>query len=153
MLGERGHREIIGSRHAARDEGRGGRAGDERVQHVRARGLVAGVGEHAGPVDQRRPVGEELTVGLRYERVVKVLDCGGVAQRRGGLERVQAGVGEMADEPDLLHGHPVDLLDLPHERGDEVRAGKVDGELVDGDVGAALEHVDADDVAAHGADA
>ena len=59
----------------------------------------------------------------------------------------------MADEPDLLHGCAVDLLDLPYQRRDQVGPGKVDGELVDCDVRAALQHVDADDVAAHGADA
>ena len=84
---------------------------------------------------------------------MQLLDRGGVAQRSSGLERVEAGVGEVADEPDLLHGDPVDLLDLPYQRRDEVGPGKVDGELVDRDVRAALQHVDADDVAAHCADA
>ncbi len=84
---------------------------------------------------------------------MQLLDRGGVAQRSSGLERVEARVREVADEPDLLHGCPVDLLDLPYERRDQVGTGEVDGEFVDGDVGAALQHVDADDVAAHGADA
>ena len=84
---------------------------------------------------------------------MQLLDRPGVAQRSSGLERVEAGVGEVADEPDFLHGYPVDLLDLPYQRRHQVGTGKVDRELVDGDVRAPLEHVDADDVAAHGTDA
>ena len=59
----------------------------------------------------------------------------------------------MADEPDLLHRHAVDLLDLPHQGGHEIRAGEIDGELVDRDIGTPLQDVHADDVSAHGADA
>ncbi len=153
VIRKRRDREIVGAGHPARDQARRGRAGDEGVQDVRARGLLAGLGEHACPVDEGGPVGEELAVGLRHERRVQLRDRGGIAQRGCGLERVEAGIGEVADEPDFFHRDAVDLLDLPHQGGHEIRAGEIDGELVDGHVRAPLQHIDADDVAAHGADA
>jgi hypothetical protein len=84
---------------------------------------------------------------------VQLLDRVGLAQRSRGLERVEAGIGEVADEPDLFHRRAIDLFDLPHQGGHEIRVGKVDGELVDGHVRAPLQHVDTDDVTAHRADA
>ena len=69
------------------------------------------------------------------------------------LERVEPRVGERGDLAPLLDRRAVDLLDLAHEQRDEILVGKQDRELVDRDVLAALEHVDADDVAADRTDA
>ena len=72
-----------------------------------------------------------------------------VSHRRcRGLERVETGVGERADDADLLDRRPVDLLDLADHELEQSEAVERDRELVDRDVGPALEHVDADDVAA-----
>src|SRR5215208_971309 len=46
VIRESRDRKIVGAGHAARDQARRGRAADEGVQDVRARGL-AGLGEHA----------------------------------------------------------------------------------------------------------
>ena len=59
----------------------------------------------------------------------------------------------MVDVAHLLDGRAVDLLDLAHEQVDAIVVAQQHRELVDRDVLAALEHVDADDVAADRADA
>ena len=69
------------------------------------------------------------------------------------LERVEPRIGERRDLAPLLDRRAVDLFDLAHEERDEIAVGKHDRELVDRDVLAAFEHVDADDVAADRADA
>ncbi len=109
--------------------------------------------EHATALDESAPVGEELTPCLHRERRVKVVDRRRFAQRRRRLERVEASIGEVPDDTNLLDRHSVDLLDLPYQCRHEVGIGEIDGEFVDGDVRTALEDVDADDVAADGADA
>ena len=68
------------------------------------------------------------------------------------LERVEARVGEAADDPHLLDRGAVDLLDLADEDGEQLDVAEPHRELVDDDALAALEHVDADDVAAHRTD-
>ena len=64
------------------------------------------------------------------------------------FERVEPGIGKRADLAPLLDRRAVDLFDLAHEQRDEVLVGEHHRELVDRDVFAAFEHVDADDVAA-----
>ena len=64
-----------------------------------------------------------------------------------GLERVETRIGKRADLAPLFDRRAVDLLDLAYEQRDEVLVGQQHRELVDRDVFAALEHVDADDVA------
>ena len=53
----------------------------------------------------------------------------------------------------LFDAGAVDLLDLAHEQVERDRPAQDDGELVDRDLVAALEHVDPDDVAVERADA
>ena len=74
-------------------------------------------------------------------------------KRARRLEGVEARVGEVLDDPHLLDARAVDLLDLAHEEVERIGVAQLDRELVDGDAGAVLEHVDADDVALDRADA
>ena len=83
---------------------------------------------------------------------VEFLDAAHLAQAGGRLQGVEAGVGEVVDDPHLLDRGAVDLLDLPDQHGDQFGVGQVDGELVDGHAAVALEDVDADDVAPHRTD-
>ena len=53
----------------------------------------------------------------------------------------------MVDDAHLLDGRAVDLLDLADQQVERDRLAQQHRELVDRDVVAALEHVDADDVA------
>ena len=66
-----------------------------------------------------------------------------------GDRRVRTGA---VDTADVFHGDTVDLADLVDEQVDEVGRRQADGQLVDRAAAAALEDVDADDVAVHGAD-
>ena len=76
------------------------------------------------------------------------------AHERGRrLQRVEARVGEVVDHAHLLDPGAVDLLDLAHEESSELGVAELDRELVDRHALAALEHVDADDVAVDGTDA
>ncbi len=110
--------------------------------------LLLGADAH----DERRPLGQELLADLFDQRLVQLLDAGDLAEAGGRLEGVEAGVGEVVDHPHLLDGGAVDLLDLPHQHGDQLGVGQVDGELVDGHTAVALEDVDPDDVTPHGTD-
>ena len=102
---------------------------------------------------QRGPVGEELVAEVRHQFLLQRRHGVGLAQARRGLERVETGVGERADDADLFDRRPVDLLDLADHELEQSEAVERHRELVDGDVGPALEHVDADDVAADRTDA
>ena len=91
---------------------------------------------------------------MRDEALAHLFDGRGLHQHLGRLERVEPGIENVLGRgAHVLHVDPVHLGDLSHEHGDEVRVGEVDDELVDDATRAALENVDADDVAAHGADA
>jgi hypothetical protein len=105
------------------------------------------------PVDDGHPLGQELLAHLVGQALLELGHAARLAQPDGRLQGVEAGVREVADDPHLLDGGPVHLLDLPHQDGDEVLAGQVDCELVDGHSAAALQHVDTDDVAPHRTDA
>jgi len=63
------------------------------------------------------------------------------------------GVGEVVDGANLFDARAVDLFDLAHEQVEGDLLAQQDRELVDRDVVAAFEHVDADDVAVDGTDA
>ena len=115
---------------------------------------LAGRRQHRPVDEQRAPVGEELGAGLaRRGSRCSALDAAGRAQRLGRLERVEPRVGEVVDRAHLLDARAVDLLDLPDEQVERDRLAQQHRELVDGDVVAPFEHVDADDVAVHGTDA
>ncbi len=68
------------------------------------------------------------------------------------LQRVEPRIGERPDLAPLFDRRAVDLLDLADQERDELAVGQQHRELVDGDVLAPFEHVDADDVAADRAD-
>ncbi len=73
--------------------------------------------------------------------------------RRGG-ERGQAGIVAVgAEGPHVLHVDAVDLADLADQQVEQVRLRERDDQLVDGPPAAALEDLDAHDVAPDGADA
>ena len=76
----------------------------------------------------------------------------GVAQVGGGLQRVEARVGERADDPHLLDAGPVDLLDLADEQLDAIEVVELAPRTRRPRRLAALEDVDADDVAVDRAD-
>ena len=85
--------------------------------------------------------------------VVRSSSSESASHRRGRVERVEPGIGEAVDHPELLDRRAVDLLDLAGQQLQDVEARQHDGELVDDDALGPLEDVDADDVAADGADA
>ena len=103
--------------------------------------------QHLAVDQQRAPVGEELGPGLLDEGLVQLLDGVGRAERGRRLERVEARIGEVVDGAHLLDARAVDLFDLAHEEVECDRLAQQHRELVDRDVVAAFEHVDADDVA------
>ncbi|MNC90757.1 hypothetical protein D3C83_68990 [compost metagenome] len=78
---------------------------------------------------------------------MELLDAGDLAEAGGGLQGVEPGVGEVVDDPDLLDGGTVHLLDLADQHRNEFRLGQVHRELVDRHAAVALQDVDADDVA------
>ena len=81
------------------------------------------------------------------------LDVGRLDQPRSGLERVEPSDSRgIADRADVLDVDPVDLCDLVDEQIDQPRLGEGDDQLVDRASGAALEDLDADDVASHRTD-
>ena len=99
-------------------------------------------------VEKRRaPAAHELGARLFDQRLVEVRDGRRRTERGRGLERVETRVGEVVDRADLLDAGAVDLLDLTHEQVEGDLLAQQHRELVDGDVVAALEDVDADDVA------
>ena len=91
--------------------------------------------------------------GLGHERLVERSDGRRTTQAARGFEGVEPWIGEVFDDADLLDAHAVDLFDLANHEVEGARASKLDGELVDRDAFAVLEHVDADDVAVDRADA
>ena len=95
----------------------------------------------------------ELDLDVLHECAVEAVDAVRRAQRGGRLERVETWVGEVVDGAHLFDARAVDLLDLAHEEIDRHRLAQQHRELVDRDVVAALEHVDADDVAVDRTDA
>ena len=113
---------------------------------------LAGRREQLAVPDQRAPFGQELLPGLRDEPLAERGGAPRLAELGGRLESVEAGVGEAPDDPDLLDRRAVDLLDLADEHREQLDVAESDRELVDDDALAALEHVDADDVAAHRTD-
>jgi hypothetical protein len=137
---------------AVRDEGRRRGAGGECGQQRVVRAVRARAREHGSLGHERGPVREELVAQVRDELLLKPDDGVRLAQASRGLERVEAGIGERADDPDLLDGRAVDFLDLVHHELEQSESRQRDRELVDRDVGAAFEHVDTDDVAADRAD-
>ena len=109
-----------------------------------------------GPVegDHRRPLGpdgahrvdaqlvERLVLGARRPTRMAAVSS---ASRRGSRSESAAGVMASTSTPSTWAISVEQQLD-------QVRAGQLDDQLVDGPAGAPLEDVDADDVAAHGAD-
>ena len=133
----------------------GAAAEDEGVEPRRRRWLADGRHQLlAGPVDDRSPCGTEVVRRVVDERRHDVGRRLLADEHRRRLEGGQARIGQRlaGDGVDVLHGHAVDLPDLLHEQRDEVRRRQRHHELVDRHAGAPLEDVDADEVAAHGAD-
>jgi len=90
---------------------------------------------------------------VRDECVVEADRGRRLAQPDRRLQRIDAGIRERTDDPDVLDRRSVDLLDLARHQVEDVRAGQDDGELVDRDPSVVLEHVDGDDVASYRTDA
>jgi len=123
------------------------------VEDLRAGDASARFGEHRVAAKQRDPVGRELRAHARDETSGEVVEAGRGADLLHRDECVDARIGKGVDHPPLLDRHTVDLFDLAHEQLHEILAGQYDRELVDGDVLAALQDLDADDVRARRADA
>ena len=123
------------------------RADDCRFEHCCAAGRDLLTGEHGGPVEV------ELGARVLDQRPEHLVRRPGVTQPGSRDQGVEARVGEAVDDAPLLDAHSVDLFDLTDEQLDVLQLRQRDGELVDRDRVRALEHVDADDVAAHRADA
>ena len=60
--------------------------------------------------------------------------------------------GRVLDRPDVFDVDALDLAELAGQQWDERLVGELNDQLVDGPTGASLENVDADEVAADGAD-
>ena len=103
---------------------------------------------------QRGPVGEELATRA-VSTSTRCSSSGVVASQSVAADSSASsrGSGKASTTRNLLDRRAVDLLDLAHEELEQRRGREHDRELVDGDAFRALEHVDADDVAADGADA
>ncbi len=105
-------------------------------------------------VDDHRPLGAEVPAGMGDQGAEQRFVGLGADQEGGGLEGVEAGVGELGRRrPHVLHVDAVDLVDLGQEQGDQAGVGELHDQLVDGPAGAALEDVDAHHVAPDRADA
>src|SRR5687768_12388619 len=104
-------------------------------------------------VHDRHPVGLEGGTRVGGEGLLEGGGVVGLADERHGDQGVEPGVGEVADDGDVLDTAPVHLFDLPEEEREQLGVGEDHAELVNGDAVVALEDVDAHDVAPHGADA
>ena len=130
-------------------EPRGARRLVVRRQHTVATGVDVAV-----DVDHGDPTGADHPAGVDDDRRQQGVDVGGAHQLRRGLERVESRIVQaVRDAAHLFDGHAVDLADLVDEQIDERVVRQFDHELVDRLAAVALEDVDADDVAAHRADA
>ncbi len=150
--GERRDSEVFGSCIAGRDRGRRTDAGRERVEHRSVGHAFADRCQHNPGAQYHRPARSELGVHAFYESTPERDGVISFEDALNGLERVQSRVGKPIDALPLLDRRAVNLLDLTHEQLDEIHAGDDDRELVDCDMFAALEDVDADDVRTDRAD-
>jgi nicotinate-nucleotide adenylyltransferase len=147
LFADLGDEEVSWSVLASSDEGRCGGSLRERDQ---LGGFGRGIAANRRSVTtySRRPVGTELPNDSFEQHSVAPRSIVGSAleKRFDGREGIDPRVGEGVDDEKLLHGRAVDLTDLTDEQLDQGGVGEDDRELVDGDVHAALEHVDPDDV-------
>ena len=93
-------------------------------------------------------------MGLLAEAVKQVAHGVLLDEEGGGVEGVEAGVPQGGgDGTHVFDVDTVDLGDLLDQQVEEVLRRQLDDQLVDGAARAALEDVDSDHVATHGADA
>ena len=109
---ERRDREVDGPGRAFGDRRRRQRALRERGRADPAAGASPATGQQLAVAHERAPLGEELARVCVDEALAERGGARRLAQLRRGLERVEAGVGEATDDPDLLDRGAVDLLDL-----------------------------------------
>lgn len=146
---DRSHEEIVGPGLAAGDQGRRARARIEGGEYLGARRGSRDRDDLAAAQD-RGPVRPEFATGLGDEHRVEIARAG---EGLDGVEGIEARVAELSDGDALLDRSAVDLADFADEEIDEARLRQHDGELVDRDPVAALEHLDPDDVGAERTDA
>jgi nicotinate-nucleotide adenylyltransferase len=150
---ERRDREVIGPGIARGDNRRRGRSGRQRLQHRRVGNFLAGRSDRDVAFEEGGPVGGELVAHALDEALQELVTRLCARQVLDGFQRVEPWVGKRRDLAPLLDRRAVDLLDLAHEQCDQIAVGQHHRELVDRDVVAAFQHIDADEVAADRADA
>ena len=103
---EQRDRKILGAGRAVRDQRRRGGPRGQRDEQRLVGAARSRIGEHPPVRQQRGPVGEELVAEVRHQFLLQRRHGVGLAQARRGLERVETGVGERADDARPLRPTP-----------------------------------------------
>ena len=153
--GERRDREVFGSGVAGGDRGRRAGAGRERVEHRRVGHAVAGRRQHlVGSASTDGPVGVELGAHAVDEPVPERVQRRSASNTRSTVSSASSRAsGKRSTRSHCSTDAPSTSSISRTSSFTRSVLGEHDRELVDRDVLAAFEHVDADDVGADRADA